>query len=173
MPGELGVEAFIAKVERMTRTHLHGQFDHVADFAQLFFAKSAAEWFWRYQTRYPNFSWFELAQALREEFQETWPEEAIMAQIRNRVQRAGETFDEFYAAVLKLTDRLPNPFNDRTLLGILKENLRFEVQEAMVFGTRAETIGKLRAKCRDWDRLHPKNRPGRYQGPISPSIKLR
>lgn len=94
-PKTLDVDDFLFRVERQAR--LHGVSDGalaigVGDLLTC----GAADWFWSFQRKFDNPTWFQLRQAfIRRYAAQRESDYAIRSRIEHRVQRIGESFGDF------------------------------------------------------------------------------
>ena len=67
--------------------------------------------------------------------------------IRDRKQKMGESFDEFYEAVVNISDRLTEPLSENILVEILRRNLLPEIQHE-ILNLTIKSVSDLRDVCR-------------------------
>lgn len=146
-PKSLPVESFIYRVKALTEQTLSGNFTILCMNASSLFDDKAADWFWRFHKASPNFQWNDLCKALKEQYRDSRTDVDLRELIRDRKQRSGETFDNFYESVVELVDRLDQPLPDRTLVEILRRNLLPEIQHE-ILNMSIVSITQLRDICR-------------------------
>lgn len=145
--GGLTVDKFIYRVEALTKQTLGGNFSILCGNAAVLFDGKANDWFWRFHEYNANFQWSDLCRSLRQQYQDSRTDIDIREMIRDRKQRANETFDTFYESVLELVDRLHEPLSDRTLVEILRRNLLPEIQHE-ILNISVDSVSQLRGICR-------------------------
>lgn len=128
----LSVENFIYRVEALTLQTLQGDFDLLCRNASSLFESKAADWFWRYHRSVDTVSWNALCRALRQQYSDSRSDVDIRELIRDRKQKQGESFDNFYDAVVELTDRLKEPLSNDMLVEVLRRNLLPEIQHEIL-----------------------------------------
>lgn len=143
----LPVESFIYRVEALTKQTLSGNFTILCMNASALFDDKAADWFWRFHKAFPNFQWSDLCKALKEQYRDSRTDVDLRELIRDRKQKCGESFDNFYESVVELVDRLDQPLPDRTLVEILRRNLLPEIQHE-ILNISIISITQLRDICR-------------------------
>lgn len=143
----LSIDAFLYRVEALTKQTLQGDFELLCRHISCLFEDKAADFFWRYHRTVNSIIWPELCNALRAQFRDTRTDMDYRELIHDRKQKAGETFDSFYEAILKLTDCLEQPICENTLVEILRRNLVPEIQHE-ILNLSITTVSQLREICR-------------------------
>lgn len=141
------VENFIYRVEALTNQTLGGCFDTVCRHASLLFDSKASDWFWRYHKSVSEIRWPSLCEALRRQYKDTRTDVDYREKIRDRKQKANESFDSFYDSIVQLTDRLNQPIPESTLVEIIRRNLLPEIQYE-ILNIQVFSIAHLRDICR-------------------------
>lgn len=92
--------------------------------------------------------WNDLCRALRQQYGDFRSEDDDIRQlIRDRQQKPGESFDNFYESVVELTDRLKEPLSNAMLAEILRRNLLPEIQFELL-NLKISSLQELRDICR-------------------------
>lgn len=143
----LSVDNFIYRIEALTAQTLQGNFDLLCGNASSLFDGKANDWFWRYHRSVNSIRWNDLCRALREQYQDSRTDIDLRELIRERKQKPGESFDNFYEAIVALTDRLKIPLSDETLVEILRRNLLPEIQHE-ILNIEIKSLQFLRDTCR-------------------------
>lgn len=124
----------------------------------------ALKWFLRYQNKCLNtetaITWPTLKSDMMSQFRGTDTEESLWCAMTNRKQGDRETFDKFYDALLDIQDRISRQFSDFEMIGIIRNNLKYETKKCLVsFATTSLT--QFVNQCRLTDRLiYPHLYPG-------------
>ncbi|XP_073835483.1 uncharacterized protein [Musca autumnalis] len=143
----LSVGNFIYRVEALTSQTLHGSYDLLCGNASSLFDGKANDWFWRYHRSVDHIRWNDLCRALRDQYQDSRTDVDIRELIRERKQKANESFDSFYDSIVALTDRLKAPLSDGELVEILRRNLLPEIQHE-ILNIEIKSLQVLRDTCR-------------------------
>lgn len=143
----LSVDAFIYRIEALTRQTLRGDFEVLCDNASALFDGKASDWFWRHHQSVRRIRWPELCSALRSQYRDTRTDMDYRELIRDRKQRPGENFDTFYESIVELTDRLETPLSESSLAEILRRNLLPDIQHE-ILNIRIISVEQLRDICR-------------------------
>ncbi|XP_059221616.1 uncharacterized protein LOC131996179 [Stomoxys calcitrans] len=129
---DIPVEEFIYRVDRMTQTTLGGQYELLSLNAHMLFEGKALQWFWRYHHLNRIVEWSSLSVALRTQYRDYYNDYDVKDDIRQRRQRANETFDDFYDAMLTLSDKLSTPLSDEEMCEVVMRNLRSEIRHELL-----------------------------------------
>lgn len=143
----ISVENFLYRIEALTSHTLQGDFDLLCRNASSLFEGKAADWFWRYHRSVHSVNWHDLCRALRQQYSDSRSDVDIRELIRDRKQRQGESFDNFYESVVQLTDRLREPLSCDMLVEILRRNLLPEIQHE-ILNLKITSLQELRDICR-------------------------
>lgn len=143
----ISVENFIYRIEALTYQTLQGDFDLLCRNVSSLFEGKAADWFWRYHRSVSSVSWNDLCRALRQQYSDSRSDIDIRELIRDRKQKPGESFDNFYESVVELTDRLKEPLSSGMLVEILRRNLIPEIQHE-ILNLKITSLQELRDICR-------------------------
>jgi len=146
------VEDFIFQAETLRHRTLDGNFSLLSDNAHMLFKDGGLEWYWRFQKGNRRFSWYQLTSALRESFATPRTEDEVLREARERYQQPGESFDSFFDDIMRILDNLPAPLPEPQLLGLVKENLSFELQAALLYQAPI-SLEHLRSLCLAHERL--------------------
>lgn len=143
----LPVDNFIYRVEALTKQTLDGDFDILCRSASTLFEGKASDWFWRFHRTVPVVRWVDLCKALRQQYRDSRTDIDFRELIRDRKQKPNEPFDTFYDSIIDLVDRLDSPFDDKTLVEILRRNLQPDIQHE-ILNMSISSVGQLREICR-------------------------
>lgn len=88
-----------------------------------------------------------MCRALRQQYSDSRSDVDIRELIRDRKQKQGESFDNFYESVVELTDRLKEPLSNIMLVEILRRNLLPEIQHE-ILNLKITSLQELRDICR-------------------------
>lgn len=143
----ISVENFIYRIEALTSQTLQGDFDLLCRNASSLFEGKAADWFWRYHRSVESVCWNGLCRAMRQQYSDSRSDVDIRELIRDRKQKQGESFDNFYESVVELTDRLKEPLSSSLLVEILRRNLLPEIQHE-ILNLKISSLQELRDICR-------------------------
>lgn len=120
-----------------------------------FLGGDASKWFYRYRRMYRNLNWQQLKVDMITHFRGTDTEESLWCKIANRRQGDRETFDKFYNSLLDLQDRISRRFSDDEMIGILRQNVKFDIKKCLV-AYNTTNLTEFVNKCRLTDKLlHP------------------
>lgn len=143
----MSVENFLYRVEALTRQTLNGNFSLLCDHISMLFESKASCWFWRYHKMTRVIVWPDLCSALRRQFKDSRTDVDLREIIRDRKQKLNENFDDFYDAIVEVSDRLTDPLDDKVLIEILRRNFLPEIQHE-ILNIHIESVSKLRDICR-------------------------
>lgn len=143
----ISVENFIYRIEALTSQTLQGDFDLLCRNASSLFEGKAADWFWRYHRSVDSVCWNSLCKAMRQQYSDSRSDVDIRELIRDRKQKQGESFDNFYESVVELTDILKEPLSGSLLVEILRRNLLPEIQHE-ILNLKISSLQELRDVCR-------------------------
>jgi len=124
----LSVDNFIYRVEALTRQTLEGNFTILCSNASMLFEGKARDFYWRFHKTSPVLRWDLLCQACRKQFRDTRTDVDIRETIRDRTQKEKVNLDSFHDAIMQMMDGLEVPFEEFTVVDILKRNLRSEIR---------------------------------------------
>lgn len=93
----------------------------------------AREWYWRYHKQVPSVNWDEFCHAIKGQYKEMKSTFDLREEIRNRKQRAGESYDTFFDALSTIADRLPRPMSEEEFIEIIARNLRPEIRQDLLY----------------------------------------
>uniref|UniRef100_A0A1A9Z291 CCHC-type domain-containing protein n=1 Tax=Glossina pallidipes TaxID=7398 RepID=A0A1A9Z291_GLOPL len=143
----LSVEAFLYRIEALTRQMLGGDFNLLCRHASILLDSKAADWFWRYHRSVPAVKWSELSVTLKAQYRDTRTDMDYRELCRDRKQKSGESFDSFYESILQLVDCLDQPIPEVTLVEILQRNLLPQIQQEILH-LQVYSVAHLREICR-------------------------
>lgn len=167
---DFSVEDFIYRVETLTDTNLHGNFDRLCQHAHLLFEGKALKWYWRFHRNSGNCTWNRLTNALLKEFKNDYSDFEMKNDIRRRRQRPNESFDDFYDAVMVLCDRLKEPMSGKELTETMLYNLREEIRKELLH-VDIPNISALRKEVRKHEKFEKDHSLGKFIGRSNPKYK--
>lgn len=146
------IEFFLDQVESLTK--LNGlNWDIVIPQLPQLLEGSVANWLLRYQKKHNyNISWEQLKVDMIIEYRGSETEESLWCKLANRKQGEKETFDKYYNALLDMQDRVSRSFSDEEIIGILRQNVKFEIKKCLVT-YQTNNLTDFVNKCRLTDRL--------------------
>jgi hypothetical protein len=135
----------------------------VKDNCHLLFTGLALDWYFRYRETVDEINLSNLCHELTIEYSAR-DDNDLKENIRDRKQRDGGSFEDFYHAILCLEDQLLYRLDEDELLRILMKNLRPEIRQQifMIDVTRISQLRKLcmaREAAYSFNRSRPHNRP--------------
>lgn len=139
----LNVEEFLYRIRSLTNDNFNGDYAVICRNLNTLLTGKAKEWYWRYHKQTPCLNWNEFCEAIRGQYKDFKTSFDIREEIRNRKQKANESFDAFFEAVSAIMDRLPRPMTEEELIEILPRNLRPEVRQDLLY-VRINSISHLR-----------------------------
>jgi hypothetical protein len=107
------------------------------------FAEKAKEWFWRYRDSVQKIEWKTLCKALKKHYVGHLSDYDIKELIKERKQLPTENFEDFYSAVMNLSDRLTNRLDEKELVEMMRRNLKPYLQKELLY-KRIRDIDHLR-----------------------------
>lgn len=137
------VGKFLYVIAVLTTDSLGGDFQLLCEHFHILLSGRAKEWYWRYRSTARKITWETLSNALRTNFADHLSDNDIREMIRERKQIVGESFDEYYAAILKLCDRMKFPLSETDLVETLRRNLRPQIRKEL-FYIDIRTVSQLR-----------------------------
>lgn len=139
----LNVEEFLYRIRSLTNDNFFGDFSVILKNLNTLLIGKAKDWYWRYHKQTPSLNWNDFCVAIRAQYKDFKTSYDIREDIRNRKQRANESFDTFFEAISALMDRLPTPMTDEELIEILPRNLRPEIRQELLY-VKIHSISHLR-----------------------------
>lgn len=137
------VGKFLYVITALTTDNLGGDFQLLCDHFHILLCGRAKEWYWRYRGTTRQITWEPLENALRSSFADHLSDNDIREMIRERKQLVGESFDEYYAAILNLCDRMQYQLLEIDLVEALRRNLRPQLRREL-FYIDIKTVAQLR-----------------------------
>lgn len=162
-------DQFIYRINTLTSLHLNGNFEVLCKHIHSIFDGKALKWFWRYRQHVDNLEWFELCDALRRQFKDYSTDSEIRDEIRRRKQKPTELFDDFFDAVMMLSDRLRFQMSESELVEILLRNLKSDLRHELLhldiqdIHTLRKEVRKHEKFWRDLNAYAPRQNPARKQ----------
>lgn len=153
---EYTVDNFLYRVNALTRQSLNGNFSVLCDQFHMLLSGHALDWYWRFHemevSRNGRVVWNDLCEELRDRFRDIRDQEDIMELLRNRKQKENESFDHFYTAFLKISDRLEQPLRETELVKLIRRNLKPSVKQSILH-CRIIYMRELREYCQKYEYL--------------------
>lgn len=148
---KLAVEFFCDQIEILQEANGTDWRDVIAALP-FFLEGEAAKWFYRFIKGNNSTEWNLLKEAMIEYFRGAESTESLYCALAKRKQGDREKFDDFYHSVLNILDRIADGVPDTQLIGILRENVKFDIQKCLV--TYCPTsLSDFVNKCRLTDKL--------------------
>lgn len=132
-PTGLNVEEFLYRLRSLTKDYFNDDFSIICRNLHILLNGKARDWYWRYHRQVKTIEWSEFCEELRCQYREFKSSFDIREEVRNRKQKAGESFDQFYEAVSAITDRLPTPISEMELIEIIAHNIRPEIRQDLLY----------------------------------------
>ena len=129
----LTVEEFLYRVKSLTLDNFNGDFSVICKNLHILLAGKARDWYWRYHKQVEVINWQDFCEVIRFQYKDFKSSFDIREEIRNRKQRAGETFDMFYEALSSIMDRLTSPISEQELIEIIMRNLNPEIRHELLY----------------------------------------
>lgn len=139
----LTINEFLYRVKTLTNETFDGDFSVICKNFNTLLAGKAREWYWRYRKTVDVISWEDFCKAIRSQYKDMKSSFDIREELRNRKQRPGETYDNFFDALSMIADRLPRPIVEEELIGIIARNLRPEIRQDLLY-VPIESLSHLR-----------------------------
>lgn len=148
------IEFFFDQLE-ILRVSSGLEYGHVISGLPHLLSDEPARWFVRYSKQNPGVQWNQLKKDMIEQFRGIDSEESLWCSIANKKQQPHETFDFFYSSLQNLQDRISISFTDAQMIGILSNNVRYDIQKCLV-SYSTPSLTEFVNKCRQVDKLlHP------------------
>lgn len=132
-PNTIHVEEFLYRLRTLTQDNFNGDFSIICKNLHILLCGKAGAWLWRYRKQVDAIEWNGFCDAIRFQYKDYKSAFDIREEVRNRKQRPGESFDNFYEAVSSIIDRLPSPMSDTEIIEILTRNLRPEIRHELLY----------------------------------------
>ncbi|XP_067622125.1 uncharacterized protein [Eurosta solidaginis] len=143
----VSVDEFIYRINALTVTSLRGNFDALCQNAHILFEGKAKNWYWRYHHSVRSLDWFNLCDALKSNFKDVRTDYDIKERIRNRKQKQGESFEQFFEALMTLSDSLKVAMSEQELVETLIRNILPDIRLELLH-LDITSISALRRACR-------------------------
>lgn len=151
-PGELLVEEFLFRIERLARLDGVSEAALVIGIGVLLTGR-AAQWYWTYQRNAEHSTWTQFKQAFIRRYKpKRETDHDIRAQIENRKQRQGEQFGDYCQDVEAIEVRLTQRMSTKELVESLRRNMIMPLRKAL-FRTVTETVDELLLACSEFEEL--------------------
>lgn len=148
---KLAIEFFLDQVATLKESNDVTWENVICTFPQ-FLEGEALKWFYRYRGSERDINWGKLKSDMSTQFRGTDTEESLWCKLANRKQSDRETFDKFYNSLLDMQDRVSRKFSDEEMIGILRNNIKFEMKKCLItFATNS--LSEFVNKCRLTDKL--------------------
>lgn len=132
-PNGMPVEKFIYIINSLVNDSLNGDFALLSEHCHLLFTFTANDWFWRYRRTVPHIDWRQLCVALQRQYNDNLSDGEIRDLIMNRKQGFNESFDDFYADILRLCDRLRTPMTESDLVDTIRKCIRPHIRKELLY----------------------------------------
>ncbi|KAI8124987.1 hypothetical protein CVS40_4697 [Lucilia cuprina] len=164
------VNKFIYMITALTNDNLGGDFQLLCDHFHILLIGRAREWYWEYRSSVPKIVWQSLCKAIKSYFADHFSDNDIREMIRDRKQLLGESFEEYYSAIMNLCGRLKFKLSEIELVEMLRRNLRPQLRKELFYTNinnvshlrflmlRREQLSKEMEKRNEFNNLRPTNR---------------
>lgn len=149
--GTSSIGDFLFKVEYMQRSSGLTDEQMTAN-VHVLLSGEANKWYWRYLRRKPNARFEEMKAEMHKEFGRPENDIDIYMRLLTRKQGYKESFDEFYNAIVSLNDRMKEPFDDKKLISVLRNNARDKLGEILL-SSDAKSVEQLRLTAREVEKF--------------------
>lgn len=139
----LSVEEFLYRLKSLTNDYFNGNFNVVTKNLHILLTDKARNWFWRYHKQNEVIIWNNFCEAIKMQYKDCKSSFDIREEIRNRKQKPGETFDQFYESILTIADRLSYPLTEMEMIEMITRNLRTEIRHELLY-ISVNSISELR-----------------------------
>lgn len=129
----LSIDEFLYRVKTLTKETFNDDFSVICKNLNTLLTGKAREWYWRYHKQVPSVNWDEFCHAIKGQYKEMKSTFDLREEIRNRKQRAGESYDTFFDALSTIADRLPRPMSEEEFIEIIARNLRPEIRQDLLY----------------------------------------
>lgn len=144
---DMNVDEFVYRINVLTTNHLNGNFAMLSQHAHTLFEGKALQWYWRYHRQSNDIDWFRLCDCLKKQFKDFYTDSMLNKEIRQKSQRANESFDDFLDSVISLCDRLKSPLDEYELCEIIIGNLNTDLRHELIH-LEIATLERLRKEVR-------------------------
>lgn len=152
---KLAIEFFLHQVSILKESN-DVMWEQVITSFPLFLEGDASKWFYRYHRNQTSpLTWDQLKTDMIAQFKGVDSEESLWCKMANRRQGERETFDKYYNCLLDLQDRVDRRFSDEEMIGILRQNIKYDIKKCLVSFNTIH-LSEFVKKCRQTDQLlHP------------------
>lgn len=156
----MSVDSFIFRIEYLADTNGITLEELFSDFHCLL-SGNAAQWYWQLledSRDNPGLDYQDMKRMLREAFRPAKTDVEILRDLVDRKQQFGESFDDFYAEMHKISFGIQKKkLSESELVNIIKGNLRGQLA-TMLFATPTSTLAELKAECRRAEKVIKEHR---------------
>ncbi|XP_041566041.1 uncharacterized protein LOC121467809 [Drosophila elegans] len=142
-PNKMMVEDFVFWVEFLRRQS-RCSWDEVLDSFHHLVRGKAAEWYWQFVRERPPEVWEDLkdeivARGVGGEFER-------LRALHERRQRPGESVEDYFGAMRRLSTRLTQPMSEFEMIRVIKKGLAEDIAR-YVYAVRVRSMEQLREEC--------------------------
>lgn len=156
----MSVEFFLDQLTVLKESSVGTTWEEVLAVFPQFLEGDAARWFIRFRKKIfannQQITWAILKKEMLIQFRGAESEVSLWCKLVNRKQGERESFDKFLNAILDLHDRIPVPFSDIQIIGILKNNVKLDIQRCLVTYSTTNLTDFVN-KCRETEFLFHHN----------------
>lgn len=129
----LNIDEFLYRVKTLTRETFNDDFSVICKNLNTLLTGKAREWYWWYHKLVPVIVWEDFCKAIRAQYKDMKSSFDLREEIRNRKQKPGESYDNFFDALSIIADRLPRPMVEEEFIEIIARNLRPEIRQDLLY----------------------------------------
>lgn len=129
----LNIDEFLYRVRTLTNDNFCGDFSVICKNLNTLLAGKAREWFWRYHKLVQSITWEDFCKAIRAQYKDMKTSFDLREELRNRKQKPGESYDNFFDALSTIADRFPSPMSEEEFIEIIARNLRPEIRQDLLY----------------------------------------
>lgn len=137
------VEEFLYRLRVLTNENFHGDFNIITKNLHIVLSGKAREWFWKFHKKAEIVDWYNFCDAIKLQYKDLKSPYDIREEVRNRKQKPGESFDNFFESISNIADRLPIPLPETEFIEIVTRNLRPEIRHELLY-LEVRSIPELR-----------------------------
>lgn len=127
------IDEFLYRVKTLTNETLNGDFSLICKNLNTILSGKAREWYWRYHKSVQTITWEEFCKDIRGQYKDMKSSFDLREELRNRKQKSGESYDNFFDALCMIADRLPKPLSEVEFVEIIARNLRPEIRQDLLY----------------------------------------
>ncbi|XP_052855231.1 activity-regulated cytoskeleton-associated protein-like [Drosophila gunungcola] len=106
----------------------------------------AAEWYWQFVRERPPEVWEYLKDEIVARFRGVGGEFERLRALHERQQRPGESVEDYFGAMRRLSTRLTQPMSESDMIRVIKKRLAEDIAR-YVYAVRVRSVEQLREEC--------------------------